>query len=216
MKREQKITLKKNTWELFDREEIQGDSSVKKSIFDIIRDTYREIGGHPDFPDAKSVPSDNTEIDLIDTDADPDPDAVVMGKETKYGTKLTAMGTDGGKEAKSKMVNFVAKLLKTRGNYGEVSGKIANILVSKGSPVVSGQERVKEILTGKNIQWHGRHPDARTGYTGWYNRLIGGHPHEKIMVGKPKVFGEAQTIHNENTPIKQRMGFLEFLEATDG
>ena len=71
-------------------------------------------------------------------------------------------------------------------------------------------------MTGKKIDWHGRHPDGRTGYMGWYNRLIGGHPHEKIMVGKPKVFGEAQTIHNENTQTKERMGFLEFLEATDG
>ena len=45
------------------------------------------------------------------------------------------------------------------GYYGEVSGKLAEILIIKyGVPVVSDEAEVEAAIGGKNVEWHGQHP----------------------------------------------------------
>ena len=77
--------------------------------------------------------------------------------------------------------------MNTSGFYGEVSGKLAAILMGKyGVPFVDNKEAVEKILN-KEIEWNGKNPeDASAKGNGWYTRSIGGNKHAKILLGKPK------------------------------
>ena len=78
------------------------------------------------------------------------------------------------------------------GAIGEMSGKIAHIMITRyGVPAVTSKEEVESML-GKPVHWVGRHPDdkyaSRYGgsYEGWYTRGIegaGGGDHMKILLG---------------------------------
>ena len=77
-----------------------------------------------------------------------------------------------------------------------MSDKLAAILINKYKvPVVEDENKIRQILgDGKVQEFSGVHPDVKTGKLterdapgkGWYKRIIGGHPHWKIMVGNPK------------------------------
>lgn len=78
--------------------------------------------------------------------------------------------------------------LNTPGNYAEVSGAIMHILISKfGVESIDSQEDVEKVL-GKAVSWVGENPNGKyPGYTGFYNRVIGGTEHMKILLGKPNL-----------------------------
>ena len=57
-----------------------------------------------------------------------------------------------------------------------------------GVPSIDDQEEVEELLSGKDIEWHGKDPsDPNRSGDGWYTRILGGTKHKKIMIGKPKI-----------------------------
>lgn len=175
---------RKGEWARAAAASVRGNTSVQRDIYDMISKTYGPLGGHHDFPTASSVPHDNDLIDLIDLDDVDDPDSVVMGKTTVHGRKMTATASDGERESKEAMLRKMVKTLAHRGNYGEVSGKVMEILTSRGVRVVTDRKVVEKILSGKQIQWHGRHPEGAEG-TGWYSRRIGGAWKYKRIVGNP-------------------------------
>lgn len=65
--------------------------------------------------------------------------------------------------------------LNTQGNYAEMSGAIAHIMISRHNvPFVDNQEDVEKIL-GKKVEWIGAHPEGKyPKHPGWYKRKIGG------------------------------------------
>jgi hypothetical protein len=67
-------------------------------------------------------------------------------------------------------------MLKTPGNYVEVSGKIKDILLAKGVPVVTDKAAIEKVMGKKaiNIQDDGS-----------YTRYINGKETQKILLGKP-------------------------------
>jgi len=158
--------------------DVKKNRNVQQDIFDIINTAYAPIGGHPDFPNADSVPADNNITDVIDTDAPDDVDAVVLSKTTPFGKKLTTLGSDGGAEAKREVLKKAVEILNTQGSYVEASGKILDILVARGAPVVKDEAAVRAVLKGKEIEWQG---------DGVYSRKIGGKAHRKTMLGKPRI-----------------------------
>ena len=88
------------------------------------------------------------------------------------------MGHDGSAIAKSKTINKQADLLKTPGNFVEVSGKIKDILLAKGVPVVTDKDTIEKVMKGKAL-------DIQD--DGSYTRYIGGKETRKILLGKPSV-----------------------------
>jgi len=172
------LSKTKDQWDTLTTGEVKTNRDIQQDIYDIINAAYGPIGGHPDFPNADAVPADNNITDVIDTDTPDDVDAVVLSKTTAFGKKLTTLGSDGGAEAKREVLKRAIDMLKTAGNYVEASGKLLEILVSRGAPVVDSEDTVKTVLRGKEIQWHGN---------GEYSRKIGGKTHRKKMLGKPKV-----------------------------
>jgi 8-oxo-dGTP diphosphatase len=173
------LISRKNQWGDTTSAEVRKNKDVQQDIFDVINAAYKSIGGHPDFPDVQSVPADNNVVQVIDTDTEDDVDAVVLSKTTTFGKKLTTLGSDGGEDAKREVLKKAVDILKTQGNYVEASGKLLDILIARGAPVVKDEQTVRSVLKGKEIQWHGE--------GGSYSRKIGGKTHTKKMLGNPKI-----------------------------
>ena len=149
-----------------------------KDIFDLINTAYAPIGGNVNYKSAADVLGSeaDAEYEVINIDDDPEPDALVSYKDKEAGTKLTALGHDGTSSAKSKSLNHLADLLKQTGYYLEVSGKLQDILLAKGAPIVTDKELIQKVLKGKDLKFN----DDST-----YQRFIGGTPHTKMLLGNP-------------------------------
>ena len=98
---------------------------------------------------------------------------VSVFKNKEAGNKLTALGHDGTNDAKSKSINRQADLLKTPGYYVEVSGRIKDILIAKGAPLVTDKATIEKVMGDKAI-------DIQD--DGSYTRFIGGKKIEKVLV----------------------------------
>ena len=167
--------FKKGSWEyLTDKEK----SEFADEIFTLIDNAYAPLGGNPNYQSPANV--DGSEGDanylVIDFDEDPEFDAVVVDKSKASGVKGAAMGHDGSREARSLAVNFLAIMLKNPGHYIEVSGKLKDILIAKGVPVVTDKETIQQVMKGKNIEMNG---------DGTYQRYLGGEKHTKTLMGNP-------------------------------
>jgi len=180
------VNKEKNKWVDLKADQVRGNKNIQKDIYDIIRAAYAPVGGHHDFPSPSSVPHDQDSIQIVDVDNPDDVDATLLSKNTAHGKKITTLGSDGGTEAKKQLLLKAIKLVNSNGNYMEVSGKIADILISRGAPTVNKEDTVRKVLQGKEITWHGKHPDGSVAVQGWYTRMIGGQPKTKIMIGKPR------------------------------
>ena len=164
------------------------NNDLSKNLYDLINKTYKPIGGYPDFKSSGDLPSDHTDWIGIDVDKDPEIDAIRFSKPSAGGQKMTGSATDGGAAAKKIMLNKTAKLLRTSGNYAEMSDAMAHIMITRhNAPVVTDEKQVNRLLAGKKIEWHGAHPGGKyPGADGWYTRMLGGSKHMKIMLGTPK------------------------------
>jgi hypothetical protein len=167
--------LPKNKWV-----DLPSDQKAEyaKDIFDLINTAYAPIGGNLNYKSAADVLGAEADADyeVINIDDDPEPEALISYKDKGAGKKLTAMGHDGSKEAKSLSLNRMADLLKKPGYYLEVSGKLQDILLAKGAPVVKDQELIQKVLKGKKLEFN---------EDGTYQRFIGGEKHTKTLLGKP-------------------------------
>ena len=161
-------------------------------LFDLIQNAYASIGGHVKF----KSPSDIMDPELTywkvaDIDSDPEIDVTTFGKNTKHGIKHTGLGHDGDGPNIKSLLRYKTDLLKTPGNYVEVSGDAFDSFVGYGgAPIIDDEETVRNILgPGRSSEttWHGKHPtDSSKSGEGWYTRILGGGEHTKIMVGIPR------------------------------
>lgn len=163
---------------------------LANELFTLINTAYAEIGGHSKVTNPNDIFTDPDWNYWAGTDihGSSDFDIVIFGKKTKYGIKYAGVGHDGSKEAKREYLEQRGKELKKLGYYIEVSGKIAEILMNKYNvPIVNSQDEVEKVL-GKAVEWLGKNSEDKSS-TGnsWYRRVLGGKPHVKIMLGKPKI-----------------------------
>ena len=169
--------FKKNQWANLTKDE---QDEFADEIFNLISNAYSDIGGNPNYKSSSDVvgaEADATYM-VIDLDDDPDFDAVKVSKSKAAGNKSVAMGHDGSKPAKSAAVNITAIMLKQPGHFIEVSGKLKDILISKGVPVITDEETIRKALKGKEITMND---------DGTYSRSIGGEMHTKTLMGNPAV-----------------------------
>jgi hypothetical protein len=167
--------LPKDQWVDLDKKETEEYSG---DIFDLINTAYASIGGNLNYNSASDVTGaeGDSDYEVIDIDDDPEIDAVIVSKKKEAGNKIAAMGHDGSSIAKSKTINKQVNLLKTPGNYIEVSGKIKDILLAKGVPVVTDKAVIEKVMGKKAI-------DIQD--DGSYTRYINGKETRKILLGKP-------------------------------
>ena len=169
--------FEKNKWiYLTDDEKVE----FAEEIFDLVSTAYASIGGHPNYKSPADVMGDERDAEymVIDLDDDPEFDAVKMSKNKAAGNKSVGMGHDGSGPAKSAAVNISAKLLQMPGFYAEISGKLLDILSSKGAPIIKDEEVIRKVLKGKEITIND---------DGSYSREIGGEMHTKVLMGNPKI-----------------------------
>ena len=164
---------------------------IQDQMFDLIQNAYSSIGGHVKFKSPSDVlDPELTYWKVADIDADPEIDVATFGKTTSHGVKHTGMGHDGDRANIKNLLKHKTSLLKTPGNYVEVSGPAFKSLVGiGGAPTIEDEETVRDILGPKRsgeTTWHGSHPtDSSKKGNGWYTRTIGGQEHTKIMAGIP-------------------------------
>lgn len=158
--------------------------NVYDDVQDIVTNAYAKIGGHAKANDAVVLADEYPDWFVADTDAEPDVNVFVGGSPRAGKEKLGVSGSDGSPEAKQFLLNLKKRLL-THGWWAEVSGATAHIAINKQHiPYVTDEQTVRKLLPGKQIIWHGEHPDGLfPGTYGWYSRVIGGHEHAKIIVG---------------------------------
>jgi hypothetical protein len=163
---------------------------LSSEFFDLISTAYSSIGGHAKIKTPNDVFADKdwNWWEGVDIHGSNDFDIVMFGKKTKYGVKFAGVGHDGTKEAKREYLKSRGADLMKPGYYIEVSGKIAEILMEFYKvPIVEDKKEVEKVL-GKSIEWNGKCPDDPNMIgNGWYTRKIGGHPHAKILLGRPKI-----------------------------
>lgn len=165
--------LLEQSWRPLSSAEIADD---KEELFKLIDNAYAPLGGHPNVTGPDDIKSAGDNYSVIDLDDDPEDDATVTYKNRAGGKKLVAMGHDGTKPARSAAVAKTVDDLSKKGYYIEVSGKILDILKSKGVAIVDDEETVRKALKGKDIKWNG---------DGTYDRKLGAKIHTKVMMGKP-------------------------------
>lgn len=172
-----------------DRKELE---DLQSQLFDLIQNAYASIGGHFKFKSPSDVMDPElTYWKVADVDSDPEIDVTTFGKTTKHGIKHTGLGHDGDKPNIKSLLKYKTNLLKTPGNYVEVSGDAFDSFVGYGgAPIVDDEETVRNILgPGRSSEttWHGKHPtDSSKSGEGWYTRILGDREHTKIMVGIPR------------------------------
>jgi hypothetical protein len=179
----------KNKWIDLPHGELKSDPEnvdIADELFALIDKSYADIGGHADFRTVADIPDDSDIWLAIDVDKDPDPDALRVGKKKPAGSKMTAGASDGSNAAKDVYLTKTVELLNTQGNYAEMSHAIAHIMIKyNDAPFVDNEEDVRKVL-GKDIRWIGPHPDGKyPNHPGWYERMLGGKLHLKILLGKP-------------------------------
>jgi hypothetical protein len=154
---------------------------LKQELFVLVNNSYAPLGGHPRISGVDSILDPQlTYWEGVDDDNDPNADAVLFGKETPYGVKISGMGQDGGSRAKSDLVNKLVAQLKRPGYWIEVSDRPAEILLGKGAPYLDDQKKVEKIFN-QEVEW--------LNDKGWYIRTVNsaGKRHKEIVMGKPKV-----------------------------
>jgi hypothetical protein len=151
---------------------------LANDIFDLINTAYAPIGGNVNYKSAADILGAESDADyeVINIDDDPEIDAVSAYKKQPAGTKLAAIGHDGSPQAKYKIINHYANLLKQKGYYLEVSGKLKDILLTKGAPVVTDPEIIKKVLKGKEVKMND---------DGTYERYLAGEVRTKTLLGNP-------------------------------
>ena len=129
---------------------------------------------------------------LIDLDEDVSPDAFIIYKDTKFGSKLSLIGHDGSSAGKRAMLEKAVGLLKTRGWYTGASGRPAEIMIAKGAPIVDDPKIIETVFKHKFIRHIGKGKyEVEVGRGGYPKRVI------KSMFGNPIVREDL----DEETPV---------------
>lgn len=176
----------KGKWSTLSNSEVKGNTDVTKQIGEILQSVYSQFPtGHRQFTSSDPVGTDD--VDIIDTDDDSAIDAVILTQRQGKGRRIHGMGTDGSQEAKRQMMKRLKDILSVHGNYTELSGRPAQILMGMGVKPINDPKRVEKIIKRDpkvEFEWHGK-MDGWEG-NGWYTRTFSsGKRMTKMMVGNP-------------------------------
>jgi hypothetical protein len=192
---EPKYELPKGEWVLLSPGDPLRDA-VQQDLYDLVAQTYSDIGGHVKISGAGDMGRYPIWV-VIDHDDDPDVDIGIFGKPVS-GTKSAGVGHDGS-GASTSMYKATSADIRSGGSiggvgnwWGEVSGKAAYALLSRGAPAIEDEAQVRALMPGKKIVWHGEHPDQNAdgmfkSVKGWYTKDFGAKSHTKIIIGNPDI-----------------------------
>ena len=192
--REESSIIPQDSWTLLQTGDPRREQ-VKQSLFSLVQQTYKPIGGHFKIKGPDSLDRYVYWI-AKDIDEDPDIDVAILGKPDVAGVKMGAAANDGTTKAASEYKNKSAELraggtIDGIGNWwGEVSGKPAYAMLSRGAKAVEDESKIAELLFGDDYVFHGEHPDPGApalfkSVSGWYTKSFDGKRSTKIILGSP-------------------------------
>lgn len=153
----------------------------RQEIHDILRNSYKSIGGYGALgsgseEESKSIHDDITKSIIKATKRDGKITTVNLYRD-QYGRKSIASGTDGTPQGKSDFKKNKTEDNTQKRSWGETSGAAEHIANKLGVPKIPADtaEKIinKPILSKDSDGYH-------------YDRLIGGEKHTKIAFGHPK------------------------------
>lgn len=167
-------------WKTLSPSEAKSNKDVAQEVGEILKAVYSQFpGGHRQFTSADPIGTDD--VDVVNVDDDPAVDAVVLTQRYGGGRKIHGMGSDGSQSAKRALMARLKEILSKEGNYTELSGRPAEILMGMGVKPINDPKRIEAIVKRDpkvEFEWLGN---------GWYARTFsGGKWMKKIMVGNPK------------------------------
>lgn len=140
-------------------------------VWDMLQKSYSKIGGFKSSATPEDLIKETSLWKLVRKNGKI---VAVSLYSDKYGRKCIASGTDGSPEGKAALMQTWLDDTKQNRAWGEVSGAAEHIKVKQGMKPIPNKY-VAAILRKDIINYN---PD---GYH--YTRLIGGEPHEKLMIG---------------------------------
>ena len=115
----------------------------------------------------------------VDVDKDPDIDATLFYRKTKFGNKIQGLGHDGSRGTKDAALGKQMKLLNTSGWWVEASDAIEHIMYKNTVPYISDEKEAQRIFPNTDLKMNGN--------KGQYTRKIAdGTVITETIFGKPK------------------------------
>jgi len=153
----------------------------RDQIHDIIHRSYKDVGGYGGHESGSKEESQAIHHDINHSvikavKRDGKVTAVNLYKK-QHGLKSIASGTNGTEQGKTDWKKTKLEDHERKRAWGEVSGAVEKLQHKMGVPKVKSSEAEK--LIGKKIT-----PVSGDEYK--YKRKIGGHEHEKTVMGHPK------------------------------
>ncbi len=186
-------SLPKNEWLLLKPGDPRREE-IKDSLYNMVQSTYESIGGHFKIQDSSDLDRYSFWV-VKDLDDDPDADVALFGKPDIGGQKMGAAANDGSPAASAAYKNKSSELraggsIDGVGNWwGEVSDKPAYAMIRRGAPAVEDEQKVAQLLSGDDYEWHGEYPYDEPALfktvKGWYTKKFGDHKSTKIILGSP-------------------------------
>ncbi len=173
---DKRVILKEAYVNLISEEDKEKYSDV---VWEILQKTYAPLGGFKSASSKEELIKDSFLWKLVRRN---NKIVAVAIYKDKYGRKGIAKGCDGSIDGKKALISIIREDMKLDRSWGEVSGKLADIMIAKGGIPVPNT--LAATITGKNII--SLNPD---GYH--YTRMIGDQPHEKIIIA-----GGQETLKN--------------------
>jgi hypothetical protein len=145
----EKMSMPTKKWVDIDLMKI--DDEVGENIWKMYIDTYLPQGMDLSAEDWKEMQRKYKASWLIDIDKDKDPDAFIIYQQTKWGNKISLLGTAGNRDAKKALINKLFDLLKGRGWYIEASMKMEDILRKSSINVVKDNKVIMDMISGASV-----------------------------------------------------------------
>ena len=123
---------------------------IMEELFRMYSAVYSAEGLHLSAFSASELQSSYQIVMLIDIDKDPMPDAFIFTR----GNRVKLLATDGQSASKSAVVNKVVKMVNSGYNL-EASKKMETIMKGKGSPYIDDENRIKNMVGSKFIEYLG-------------------------------------------------------------
>lgn len=151
----EKLNLPKNQWVTIPFSALDPDD--KFDLWEMYEVTYSAIG-YKNYTSFKQLEDAGYELlKIIDVDDDPNPDAFIILRTHGSNKKINLMGSDGGKEAKRRLVQKFFELLNTPGYYMEASkrgGKLRDMIEANNISYVDDPQIIKDKdLIKKDFNW---------------------------------------------------------------
>lgn len=149
--------------------------------WDLLQRAYKDIGGFHSSPSPEALIADHFMWKLGRKNGEI---VAVAVYKAQYGRKRVASATDGSAVGKQVLMEIYREDL--RRAWTECSGAVERLLVKLGGDAYKIEAEFAEQLTGKPCT------PSEDGYH--YTRDIGGHPHEKVIIGSPQGFAARRAV----------------------